>query len=94
MTTKQNTLKPVERLSRVRVYPGPFIAVSLINTSLQRGSWREGGTKNRFNGFGELGKTVETVSDAVRSFDTLLKQGVNEKLLAGEVFEHTFVFSP
>src|SRR5579862_8528419 len=52
---------------------------ALINTPLQRGvtCWQD--LRNRFNGFSRAMKTVETGSDALRTPNTLLKQGVNEK---------------
>jgi len=53
-------------------------ATSLIKTPLQRGDSRWCGTRNRFNGFDTVRKTVETVSKASAVQLTPLKRGVNE----------------
>jgi multidrug efflux system outer membrane protein len=58
--------------------PGSTLGV-LINTLLQRGVTCCQDLTNRFNGFSRGVETVETVSDALRTPNTLLKQGVNEK---------------
>jgi len=54
---------------------------ALIDTPLQRGVTCRQDLWNRFNGFSRAVETVEiqTVSDALRTRNTPLKQGVNEK---------------
>ena len=60
--------------------PTTYLALALINTPLQRGDHRLGVMRNRFNGFGEVWKTVKTVSQLLALPFTSLKQGVNERL--------------
>jgi hypothetical protein len=57
------------------MWPSP----DLINTPLQRGVPGGGGLWNRFNGFPQGVKTVETVFPPKPSTITPLKRGVNEK---------------
>lgn len=60
-------------------WTGPATA-PLINTPLQGGATQGNGTSNRFNGFPESGKTVETVQhSASAATPTPLKRGVNER---------------
>ena len=68
-----------------------LLRAALINTPLQRGGHGTGMMRNRFNGFGEVSKTVETVFCSAPTFSTPLKQGVNERsirqvLLSCEIF--------
>src|SRR5689334_1968142 len=51
----------------------------LINTPPQRGARRLRNAANRFNGFSDIVKTVETVSRSSTPLATPLKRGVNEK---------------
>jgi hypothetical protein len=51
---------------------------ALINTPLQRGDRRPQSIRNRFNGFGGVRETVETVPDFPAPRSTPLKRGVNE----------------
>src|SRR6267143_1049910 len=53
-------------------------APPLINTPLQRGDRQWRGTKNRFNGFGTVWETVQTVPESSAAPHTPLKRGVNE----------------
>jgi 6-phosphogluconolactonase len=66
-------------LTRIFYKPPRSTPGALINTPLQRGATRWQDLRNRFNGFSRAVRTVETVSDALRTPNTPLKQGVNEK---------------
>ena len=69
-------------LTRVNHLSTPGSTVILINTPLQRGEQAPCVMRNRFNGFNEVRKTVETVSDSISTLITPLKQGVNERTLS------------
>jgi len=58
----------------------------LINTPLQRRDWRRSETRNRFNGFAAVWKTVETVFSNRITPGTPLKRGVNENSRSFQVF--------
>jgi hypothetical protein len=64
-------------IQAIRKATGPDRS-ALINTPLQRGGYRSGWIRNRFNGFDGVGETVETVAEFPAPRCTPLKRGVNE----------------
>jgi hypothetical protein len=63
-----------------------------MTTPLERGGQRSVETRNRFNGFSDAWKTVETVSHRTEAFNSPLKRWVNEKgTSVRDWYEHLFV---